>query len=79
MEMAIVGERGQITLPKKYRDKLGIKAKSPILIDITSDGIVVKPATLIESRIFSDEYVNELTSSDHITKDEKDEILDKWK
>lgn len=36
-------ERGQITLPKAYREKLGITPQTPLNITLQSDRIVVQP------------------------------------
>lgn len=36
-------ERGQITLPKKFRDKLGITSQTPLDVALEEDRIVVKP------------------------------------
>lgn len=78
MEMSIVGERGQITLPKKYRETLGIKAKNPITMDLTSDGILIKPAIVIESRVFGNDDINELVKKDTLSKEEKTDLLKGW-
>ena len=34
METVIVGERGQVTIPKKLRDRFGIKSKSPVVFEL---------------------------------------------
>lgn len=47
-------ERGQITLPKKFRDKLGITSKTPLDVALEEDRIVVKPL----SRIIADKEKN---------------------
>lgn len=39
--------RGQITIPKAYRDELGITAKTPLNIIVKDDGIVIKPLMAI--------------------------------
>lgn len=36
-------ERGQITIPKAYRDKLGITPQTPLNITLQADRIVVQP------------------------------------
>ena len=36
-------ERGQITLPKKFRDKLGITSDTPLDVKLEGGRIVVKP------------------------------------
>lgn len=35
--------RGQITIPKEYRDKLGITPDTPLNVTLEEDRIVVKP------------------------------------
>ena len=78
METVIVGERGQITLPKRYRDKMGIKPKSPVLLELTEQGIVVKPALTITLRAFSDEFIQELVKEDLLKAGEKKKALARW-
>ena len=78
METVIVGERGQITLPKQYRDKMGIKPKSPVLLELTEQGIVVKPALTITVRAFSDEFIRELAKEDLLKAGEKKKALARW-
>lgn len=41
METVIVGERGQVTIPKKLRERLGIKPKSPVVIELKEEGLVI--------------------------------------
>lgn len=36
-------DRGQITIPKAYRDKLGITPQTPLNITLHADRIVVQP------------------------------------
>lgn len=36
-------ERGQITIPKAYRDKLGITPQTPLNITLQADRIIVQP------------------------------------
>lgn len=40
-------ERGQITLPKEYRDKLGITPKTPLNVTLEEDSIVVRPLSKV--------------------------------
>lgn len=40
--------RGQITLPKKFRDKLGITPSTPLSVSIKRNEIVVKPISSIK-------------------------------
>jgi AbrB family looped-hinge helix DNA binding protein len=79
METVIIGERGQVTIPKKLREKLGIKPKSPVVIELKENGILIKPAVTVPLREFSDEFVKQLEKADMMKKGEKEEILSKWK
>jgi len=38
MSTVIVGERGQITIPKEMRKRLGIAPKTPVLVEIRDEG-----------------------------------------
>ena len=79
METLIMGERGQITIPKKYREKLGIKPKSPIVLELKENGILIRPGVTVPVREFSDDYVQTIVSKDVLKKGERKEILSKWK
>ncbi|MDA8214040.1 MAG: AbrB/MazE/SpoVT family DNA-binding domain-containing protein [Nitrospiraceae bacterium] len=79
METVIIGERGQVTIPKKLREKLGIKPKSPVVIELKENGILIKPAVTVPLREFSDEFVKQLEKEDMLKKGEKEGILSKWK
>lgn len=79
METAIVGERGQVTIPKKLRDQIGIKSKSPVVFEIREDGIMIKPAVTVAVREFSDDFIRGLTKKDTLKAGERKDILAKWK
>jgi AbrB family looped-hinge helix DNA binding protein len=40
--IAVVGERGQITIPKNIRDIKGIKAKDKVVVKIENDRVVLE-------------------------------------
>ncbi|MBI5635657.1 AbrB/MazE/SpoVT family DNA-binding domain-containing protein [Candidatus Micrarchaeota archaeon] len=42
--ITVVGERGQITIPKDIRDKEGLKAKDRVIVKIENNQIVVEKA-----------------------------------
>lgn len=50
----VVGERGQVVLPKDIREQFGLRAGSEITFDARDDEIVVKPALTPEE--FVDEF-----------------------
>lgn len=78
METAIVGERGQVTIPKRLRERLGIKPKSPVVIEYRENGIFIKPAVTVPLRQFSDDFIEDLVKEDKLKKGEKKGILSKW-
>ena len=79
METVIVGERGQVTIPKKLRDRFGIKSKSPVVFELREDGIMIKPAVTITVREFPEGFVKDIAKADRLKAGEKKGILDKWK
>jgi len=79
METVIIGERGQVTIPKKWREKLGLKPKSPVVLELKEGGIFIKPSVTITLREFSDDFVTELVKADTLKKGKKEELLRKWK
>ncbi len=79
METVIVGERGQVTIPKKLRDRFGIKSKSPVVFELREDGIMIKPALTVTVREFSDDFIKAIVKSDQLKESEKKDILAKWK
>lgn len=79
METIIVGERGQVTIPKRLREKTGIKPKSPVVIELKKNGILIKPAVTVPLREFSDEFIRKLEKEDLLKKGEEGKILSKWK
>lgn len=79
METVIVGERGQVTIPKKLRDRFGIKSKSPVVFEVREEGIMIKPAITVLAREFPEDFVEEITKADRLKEGEKKDILAKWK
>ena len=79
MDTVIVGERGQVTIPKKLRDRFGIKSKSPVVFELREDGIMIKPAITVTVREFSDDFIRDISESDRLKTGERKDILAKWK
>ena len=79
METVIVGERGQVTIPKKLRDRFGIKSKSPVVFELREDGIMIKPAMTVTVREFSDDFIRAIAKVDQMKESERKDILAKWK
>jgi AbrB family looped-hinge helix DNA binding protein len=79
METVIVGERGQVTIPKKLRDRFGIKSKSPVVFELREDGIMIKPAVTVMLREFSEDFIKDVAKADQVRAGERRDILTKWK
>jgi len=79
METVIVGERGQVTIPKKLRDRFGIKSKSPVVFELREDGIMIKPAVTVMLREFSEDFIKDVAKADQLRAGERKDILTKWK
>ena len=78
METLIVGERGQITIPKDVRERLGIRPKAPVVIEVKEDGLVIRPAVTVALRKFSDKTIKEITREDKLDGGERKKILAKY-
>ena len=82
MDTIIVGERGQITIPSKYRKKFNIKPKQPLLITEVDGKLVIIPAKVVPAdsvklRKFSDEEIKMFLEADKISDKEVKEIKEK--
>jgi AbrB family looped-hinge helix DNA binding protein len=78
METLIVGDRGQVTIPKKIRDRFGIKPKSPVIIEVNEQGIIIRPTVIVPIREFSDDLVKQVEEETTLKKGEKKKIQQRW-
>lgn len=78
MITGIVGERGQITIPKDIRKRLGIEPKTPVAMEVTPEGLLIHPTVTVPVRSFSDEFIKEIAAADTLKPGEKKKILGKW-
>ena len=79
METVILGERGHLTIPKRLRERLGIKPKSSLVIELKENGILIKPAVTVPLREFLNDYIRKLKQEELLKKGKKERILFKWK
>jgi AbrB family looped-hinge helix DNA binding protein len=79
MTIGVVGERGQITIPKEIRQRLGIKPKSAVILEEKDGVLLVRPAAAVPIRIFSDEFIAELEKENTLKKGERGRILARWR
>ena len=79
MGTVIIGERGQVTIPKRWREKFGMKPKSSVVLELKENGIYIKPAVTVTLREFSGDFIAKLEKEDLHKKAEREEILRIWK
>lgn len=79
MSTVIVGERGQITIPKEMRKRLGIAPKTPVLVEIRDEGLFIRPAVAVGLRRFDDREIETMIREDVLEKGERKRILAKWR
>lgn len=51
-EVITVGEKGQIVIPKRFRDDLSIQKGTKLLVTEEEDKIIVKPIRLDDKHLF---------------------------
>lgn len=78
METLIVGERGQITIPKDMRKQLGIEPKQPVQVEVRDNMLCIRPVLAVQLRVFDDAQIAEMVREDTLAYGEKERILSKW-
>lgn len=73
----IVSERGQITLPKEMRDRLGIKAGTALVVEEGDGKLTLRPAAVTPVEIYSNEEIGGWIVQDRISDRERKRILKK--
>jgi AbrB family looped-hinge helix DNA binding protein len=79
MSVSLVGERGQVTIPKEIRDRLGIKPHSAVIMEESGNTLVIRPARTVPVRVYSDEFIRRLEVENELRPGERERILAKWK
>ncbi len=78
METLIVGERGQITIPKEMRRQLGIEPKQPVQVEVRDNILCIRPVLAVSLRVFSDTQIAGMVQEDSLEYGERERILKKW-
>ncbi len=58
-----INERGTLTLPKELRDRLGIMAAGQVVVEETSDGLLLRPGVTVPVEIYSAQRLAEFNLS----------------
>lgn len=75
----IISNRGQITLPASVRKRFGIKRGGVLLLEERDGELILKPATVMELDMYTDNEISEWDNADKLTKGERKRILNTMK
>jgi AbrB family looped-hinge helix DNA binding protein len=73
----VVSDRGQVTLPKRLRERLAIKAGSALIAEERDGALVLRPAAVTPLRVYSDEEIRGWLREDSVTPAERRRVLKK--
>ncbi len=48
-----INERGTLTLPKEFRDRLGLLAAGQVVVEETSEGLLLRPGVTVPVEVYS--------------------------
>lgn len=74
METSILTTKGQLLIPKRIRNKYGIKAGIKVTFLETPQGVVIKPMDAAYFESFAGLYKDSLPSTEEYRKWKKEEI-----
>ncbi|MGQ0383570.1 MAG: AbrB/MazE/SpoVT family DNA-binding domain-containing protein [Gammaproteobacteria bacterium] len=78
-ESLLVSDRGQVTLPAAMRKTLGIGKNSVVTAEAVDGRIVLTPAVVLETELYSDEQVRSWDSADAFKPGEREKLERKLK
>ena len=74
MDLAKLGKKGQLSIPKSVLDKLGIEGEALLAVDVTDDGaILLRRVGVYPLEIYSDTRIEEFAEADRMTPEETEE------
>ncbi len=76
-ENLIVSEKGQVTLPASMRKALGLGKSAVVTAEQVGGRIVLTPAVVLETELYTDEQVAEWDRSDAFRKGERQRLSSK--
>lgn len=67
MELAKIGKKGQVTIPRSVLKAAGIAEESRVVLEVTSDGaIVMRQAAVYPVELYTDERLKEFDETNTI-------------
>jgi antitoxin PrlF len=73
-----LSRRGQITLPKEVREKLGLRPGDVLLLKVGEGRLVLEPALLLSYEVYSEERLEEFRKAAEATPEEVAAFLEAW-
>ncbi len=73
-----LSRRGQVTLPKEVREKLGLKPGDVLLLRVEEGRLVLEPALLLTYEVYSEERLEEFRRAAEATPEEVAAFLEAW-
>jgi looped-hinge helix DNA binding domain, AbrB family len=73
-----LSRRGQITLPKEVREKLGLRPGDVLLLKVEEGRLVLEPVLLLSYEVCSEERLEEFRKAAEATPEEVAAFLEAW-
>lgn len=54
-----INNRGTLTLPREVRQRLGVKTGGQVVVEETSDGVLLRPGATFPIEIYTEERIKE--------------------
>lgn len=74
METSILTVKGQLLIPKRIRNKYGIKSGVKIIFEETDNGVVIRPMNEAYFESFAGKFKDSLPSTKEYLKQKKEEF-----
>jgi bifunctional DNA-binding transcriptional regulator/antitoxin component of YhaV-PrlF toxin-antitoxin module len=71
----IVSDKGQVTLPAAMRRSLGLGKNAVVTAEQVNGKILLSPALVVETEIYSEEQIAEWNRADEFKKGERAKLL----
>lgn len=78
MDVVKLGKKGQVSIPKKVLNALGLEGDSMLLVETSPDGaIVLRPAGVYPIEVYSDERIEAFLDANQLTPEEEARVQQK--
>lgn len=75
MELAKLGRKGQLSIPRSVLKRLGIAGETLLAVEVTDDGsIILRQVGVYPLEVYSDARVAEFEEADKMSSEEADKV-----